>query len=143
MVYLIYGSPCSGKSTYIKNHMTDNDIVCDVDLIYEAIGNRTAHDADLYVHEVALQLKEKLLDIIKDRQGGWKDAYVVSIANTDELLEKDVKRINSDKVIFIDTPEEVCLERAKERPQEFFGLFKNGLERGILNVKYKNSINFR
>lgn len=124
MVYLIYGSPCSGKSTYIKNHMTDNDIVCDVDLIYEAIGNHNAHDADLYVHEIALQLKEKLLDIIKDRQGGWKDAYVVSIANTDELLEKDVKRINSDKVIFIDTPEEVCLERAKERPQEFFWLIQ-------------------
>ena len=128
MVYLIVGSPCSGKSTYIKEHMGDGDIVCDVDLIYEAIGTRKAHDADLYVHEVALQLKEKLLDIIRDRDGGWKDAYVVSIANTDEKVQKAKERINADEVIFIDTPYEVCIERAKDRPPYFVFLIQEWFE---------------
>ena len=128
MVYLIYGSPCSGKSTYINSHMSDNDIVCDVDLLYQAIGNHDAHDADLYVHETALQLKQKLMDIIRDRQGGWKDAYVVSIANTDEKLKKDIKRVNADEAIFIDTPYEVCLDRAKERPPYFVWLIQEWFE---------------
>ena len=128
MVYLIYGSPCSGKSTYIRSHMSDNDIVCDVDLLYQAISNHDAHDADLWVHETALQLKQKLLDIIRDRQGGWKDAYVVSIANTDEKLKNDMKRVNADEAVFIDTPYEVCLDRAKERPPYFVWLIQEWFE---------------
>lgn len=119
MTYLIYGSPCSGKSHYIKEHMTDRDIVCDVDLIYGAISNHDPHDADLCVHEVALLLRQNLLDIIRDRKGGWKDAYVTSIADTPEKLKADIERVNADKAIFIDTPYEVCMERAKERPHYF------------------------
>lgn len=119
MIYLVYGSPCSGKSTYIKEHMSDGDIVCDVDLLYEAIGCRKAHDADLWVHETALKLKNTLLDIIRDRDGMWKDVYVVSTANTEEKIKKDKERINADECIFVDTPYDVCMERAKDRPQYF------------------------
>ena len=64
-------------------------------------------------------LKAQLLDIIKERKGTWKDAYVVSIANTKEKIERDMERINADADIFIDTPFEVCMERAKNRPFEF------------------------
>lgn len=128
MVYLIYGSPCSGKSTYINEHIKDNDIVCDVDLIYQAIGNHDAHDADLYVHEVALMLKNNLLDIIRDRKGGWGDAYVVSLANTKEKLQTEKERIKADECIFIDTPYEVCIERAKERPLCFQWLIQEWFE---------------
>lgn len=128
MVYLIYGSPCSGKSTYIKEHLKDGDLVCDVDLIYEAISNHEAHDADLDVHEVALQLKSALLDIIHDRQGNWQNAYVVSIANTKEKLQADKERVNADECIFIDTPYEVCMERAKDRPFYFQFLIQEWFE---------------
>lgn len=128
MVYLIYGSPCSGKSTYIKEHMKDGDLLCDVDLIYEAISSHEAHDADLDVHEVALQLKSALLDIIHDRQGNWQNAYVVSIANTKEKLQADKERVNADECIFIDTPYEVCMERAKDRPFYFQFLIQEWFE---------------
>lgn len=127
-VFIVYGSPCSGKSTFIAEHMTDNDIVCDVDLLYLAISNHNAHDADLHTHEVALQLKERLLDIIRDRDGGWSDAYVVSIANTKEKLQAFKERINADECIFIDTPYEVCMERAKERPFYFQWLIQEWFE---------------
>jgi len=119
MVYLVYGPPCGGKTTYISERMGDGDIVCDVDLIYAAISGRDAHDADLWVHETALKLKDQLLDIIRDRDGGWRDAYVVSIANTDEKVKQDAERINADKCIYIDTPMDVCLERAVDRPPYF------------------------
>ena len=132
MIYLIYGPPCAGKSTYIQSHLTEGDIVCDVDLLYSAISGRDPHDADLWAHEVALLLKERLLDIIRDREGGWKDAYVVSLANTLERLAADMERVKADAAVYIDTPKEVCLERAKERPpyfslliEEWFGGYTN------------------
>lgn len=119
MVYLICGAPCSGKSHYIKEHMKDGDIVCDVDDIYSAISGNDPHDADLYVHEVALGMREHLLDIIRDRKGGWNDAYVPTIANTAEKVQADADRIKADEIILMTTPYEVCMERAIERPYEF------------------------
>lgn len=119
MVYLIYGPPCSGKSHYIKEHMKYGDIVCDVDDIYAAISGNDSHDADLYAHEVALELRGHLLDIIRDRKGGWNNAFVPSIANTAEKVKEEAERIKADKIIFIDTPYDVCMERAKERPDYF------------------------
>ena len=128
MVYLIYGSPCSGKSTYINEHLKRGDLVCDVDLIYGAISGQNTHDAELYTHEVARGLTSALKDVIRDRKGGWKNAYVVSIANTKEKLKAETERINADEVIFIDTPYEVCMERAKERPFYFQFLIQEWFE---------------
>ena len=128
MVYLIYGSPCSGKSTYIKEHMKRGDLICDVDYIYGAISNDDPHNAELYLHEVACKLNGTLKDIIRKRDGGWGNAYVVSIANTKEKLKAEMKRINADEAIFIDTPYEVCMERAKERPFYFQFLIQEWFE---------------
>ena len=133
MVYLIYGSPCSGKSTYIKEHLKRGDLVCDVDLIYGAISGQNTHDADLYAHEVACNLTSTLKDIIRDRKGGWGNAYVVSLANTDDRLKTDMERIKADKAVFIDTPYEVCMERAKERPFYFQWLIQEWFEDKKLN----------
>ena len=119
MVYLIYGSPCSGKSTYIKEHFKDGDIVCDVDRIYSALCFNEEHQTELYAQEVASKLNDTLFDIIRDREGHWKNAYVVSLANTKEKLQKSMERIKADEAIYIDTPFEACMERVKERPFYF------------------------
>lgn len=128
MVYLIYGSPCSGKTTYIKEHMKRGDLICDVDYIYGAISNDDPHNAELYLHEVACKLNGTLKDIIRKRDGGWGNAYVVSIANTKEKLKTEKERIKADECIFIDTPYEVCMERAKERPFYFQWIIQEWFE---------------
>lgn len=119
MVYLIYGSPCSGKTTYVKEHFKAGDIVCDVDRLYAALCFNEEHKEELYAQEVAKELNKSLLDIVRDRIGHWKNAYVVSLANTPEKLQKAMERVNADQAIYIDTPYEVCMERAKERPFYF------------------------
>ena len=128
MVYLVYGSPCSGKSKWIAEHMKRGDLLCDVDLIYAAISDQDAHDAVLFTHEIACKLTGNLKDMIRDRDGGWKDAYVVSIANTREKVQVDMERVNADEAVFIDTPYEVCMERAKERPFYFQFLIQEWFE---------------
>ena len=128
MVYLIYGSPCSGKTTWIKEHKQRGDLVCDVDYLYSAITMDNPHDAELYTHEVACELQTALSDIIRDRKGNWKNAYVVSIANTQEKLDEAKERVHADEVIFIDTPYETCMERAKERPFYFQFLIQEWFE---------------
>lgn len=128
MVYLVYGSPCSGKTTYIKERLKSGDIVCDVDRLYSSVCFNEEHQTELYAQEVASMLYSDLLGIIRDRKGNWKNAYVVSLANTDERLKAEMKRINADEAIFIDTPYEVCMERAKERPFYFQFLIQEWFE---------------
>lgn len=132
MVYLVYGAPCSGKSRYISEHMERGDIVCDVDSIYAAISGQDPHDADLHVHEIALKLKEELLDMIRFRHGGWKNAYVTSIAHTSMQLEKDMERVNADEAIKMETSYEICMERAKERPSYFKYLIAEWFDKDVM-----------
>lgn len=119
MVYLICGSPCSGKSTYVKEHFKAGDIVCDVDRIYSSLCYNEEHQTEIYAQETASVLYETLLDMIHDRRGHWKNAYVISLANTNEKIEKMKERINADEVVFLDVPFEACMERAKDRPFYF------------------------
>lgn len=128
MVYLIYGSPCSGKTTYIKEHLKDGDIVCDVDRLYSSVSLNEEHQTELYAQEVASKLYTEMLNIIRDREGNWKNAYVVSVANTSERVKKESERIKADETIFIDTPYEVCIERAKDRPFYFPFLIQEWFE---------------
>ena len=128
MVYLIYGAPCSGKSTYVKEHFKTGDIVCDVDRIYSAISFNEEHQTELYAEKVASELYKHMLNIIKNRQGRWKNAYVISLANTKEKLNRLKEDINADEVIYIDTPFEVCIERAKERPFYFPWIIEDWFE---------------
>ena len=69
-----------------------------------------------------------LKDIIRDRVGGWKDAYVVSLANTEEKVQRDKERVKADEVIIIDTPFDVCIERSKDRPPYFVFLIQEWFE---------------
>lgn len=119
MVYLIYGAPCSGKSTYAKEHKKSGDIVCDVDRLFSAISLNEEHQTELYAQEVASMLYKELVEIIRDRRGNWKNAFVISLANTKEQVQRAKNQIKADECIFIDTPYEVCMERAKERPFYF------------------------
>lgn len=119
MVYLICGSPCSGKSTYVKEHFKAGDIVCDVDRLYASLCYNEEHQEEIYAQEVAKVLYKDLLDLIRDRKGHWKNAYVICLANTDEKISQMKERVHADEAVMLDTPFEVCMERAKERPFYF------------------------
>ena len=108
--------------------MKRGDLICDVDYIYGAISNNDPHDAELYIHEIACKIASELKDIIRNRKGNWKDAYVVSVANTKEQLMAEKERVNADECIFIDTPYEVCMDRARERPLYFQWIIKDWFE---------------
>ncbi len=138
MVYLIYGSPCSGKSTYVQKRLRAGDIVCDVDRLYSAVSHNKEHHSELYAQEVANMLYDEMLNIIRDRRGHWKNAYVICLANTKERVEQMKERIDADEEVFIDTPFEECINRAKGRPFYFPHLIENWFNTGDLYEQSSN-----
>lgn len=52
MLTVISGPPCSGKSTYLRNHTQPGDIVIDFDTLAQALGSGTPHDHNDHVRQV-------------------------------------------------------------------------------------------
>lgn len=44
MLTVVTGPPCSGKSTYVREHARPGDIIVDFDVLAQALGNPTPHD---------------------------------------------------------------------------------------------------
>lgn len=54
MIHVIIGPPCSGKSTYIREHKKEGDVVIDYDVLAQALGYNKEHGAVGIFREVAM-----------------------------------------------------------------------------------------
>jgi hypothetical protein len=76
-VYIVYGMPCSGKSTYVAQMMRRGDIIADMDRIYQAVTGLPAYDKPDALLPNVRALYNLVLDQIKTRYGKWNTAWVV------------------------------------------------------------------
>lgn len=120
-VYLVYGSPCSGKSTWVKEVAESGDLVLDIDRIWKAIRAESCgeYEKPNELKANVFGVRDCILDMIKVRRGKWKNAFIVGGYALDGERERLIEMIGIDKVIFIDTPREVCIERAQLKSDEW------------------------
>lgn len=110
-VYLVYGSPCSGKTTYVNSVADGDDIIIDVDSLWIAISSNDRLHKSPRLKANVFGLRDCLLEQIKMRVGNWCNAYVIG----GYPLRSDRDRLcDSLKAtpIFVEESREVCLERA-------------------------------
>lgn len=115
-VYLVYGSPCGGKTTFVDSIKGNSDIVVDMDLIWQCITGREKYFKPNALKTNAFMVRDCLLDMVKTRAGKWEKAYVL----TGGALKGERERLATSlgaEYIHIDTPREVCLERLASDPQ--------------------------
>ena len=110
--YIVYGPPLSGKSTYVKNHKGPNDLVIDLDAIYQAItGNELYNKPDSLKYN-AWAVRNMLLDNIKVRYGKFESAWIIGGYADKYEREKIIKDLGATPVLIAATKEE-CLMRLK------------------------------
>lgn len=112
-VYLIYGPPLSGKSTYVKEVMNEGDLIVDVDSIWECVSGLDRYMKPKRLIGTVLGVRDKLIEDIKFRRGRWNNAYV--IGGYPMISERErLTRVLGAREIFIDTSVHECLERAEQ-----------------------------
>lgn len=120
-VYLVHGSPCSGKSTYAASVAGKGDLILDMDAIWACISANAqdvhaGHDDRL--RQNVFKVRDCILDMIKTRFGEWNNAYI--IGGYPRIMERErIATIYGAEMIHIDTPRDVCELRAAERPKEW------------------------
>lgn len=109
-VYIVYGSPLSGKSTAVKQMMRRGDLILDIDALWQAITYQPAYIKPNNCRFNIFQIRDSLLDQIKTRYGQWYDAYVVGGYPEKYERERLSKRLGAE-LIYIESTKEECLER--------------------------------
>ena len=126
-VWLVYGSPCSGKSSWVQEVAGDEDLIIDIDKIWECI---TASDKYHKVGKLKTNVfgvRDCLIDQIRTRTGLWRNAYVIGGYPLKSDRDRLCDLLNA-LPIFIDEPKEICLSRAvnedwKEYIEDWFEEF--------------------
>lgn len=128
MLHVITGAPCSGKSTYIKEHAKDGDMIVDMDDIALVLGVPD-HDYSKTVKPGTLWDIRKAL--IADAVAG-KDTFDSWIVDT--MLTNDYPE--DAEIITLEVDKETALERARTegRPQRTF----DGINKYFADEKGKN-----
>ena len=115
-VYIVYGSSCSGKTTWVNENKGENDIVLDIDSLWEYVSGKPRYVKPNAYKDLVFALWREYLDQIKMRTGYWNNAYIIT---TEPLSTKRNVMANSygAELIHIDTPKEQCLQNLYNNPQ--------------------------
>lgn len=116
-VWIVWGSPCSGKTTWVNEHATDNDLIVDLDNLWEAI---TPTSVPRYTKPSALTpiiytLQDTLYDTIKHRTGNWNNAYIIATLPRKGDKQRLKQRLNATQEHYCATTLETCLQRLETR----------------------------
>lgn len=127
-VYIVYGSPCSGKTTWVNEVANKDDLILDIDKLWEAICLSDKYNKPNRLKANVFGLRDILLDQIKCRLGMWRNAYIIG----GYPLATDRARLANKlgaELIFIDTDKSTCLSRAinkewEEYIEEWFDMYQ-------------------
>lgn len=109
-VFLVYGSPLSGKTSYVNSVLEQGDLVIDIDSIWQCVSGQPRYVKPNKLRSVVFSVRDNLLESVKYRRGKWSNCYVIGgyayEAERNRLLD-----MLGAKPIHIDTSKQICLER--------------------------------
>lgn len=109
-VYLVYGSPLSGKTTWVNDVKRNGDLVVDVDNIWQCVSGCDRYVKDGRLNSVVFGVRDTLLDMVRHRCGKWLTAYVIGGYPLISERERLCRSLGAEE-IFIDTTREECERR--------------------------------
>ena len=118
MIHIISGPPCSGKSTYVREHAQDGDLRVDYDLIAQALGATNSHAAEGLVKQAAFDAREGAIKTAIANKD--KESWIIHTSPSEDHMKMYEEA--GAEFVRLDPGYDVCIERAThdERPQQTF-----------------------
>lgn len=109
-VFLVYGSPLSGKSTWVSDNKCDGDLVIDMDNIWQCVSGCERYVKPNRLKQNVFAVRDCLLDMVHVRRGNWLNAYIIGGYPLIGERERIVNTMGA-REIFIDTDKVECFRR--------------------------------
>lgn len=109
-VFLVYGSPCAGKSTYVRENANIGDLIVDLDLIYKAISPAPLYQHTEQIKRVAFGVRDYLYDQIRIRNGSWNTAWIIAGMPRKDERERLAARLGA-SLILVESTKEECYKK--------------------------------
>ena len=114
--FLIYGSPCSGKSNCVTKHAKSDDVIIDIDRLHMAISPLPLHERNDNLTAVVYAMQDAISTHIA--RGLWHggDVWVITCAAKRSQRQRWRRELGAEPRL-IKADRSTCLARAKrERP---------------------------
>lgn len=119
-VFIVWGSPLSGKTTAVREMMRYGDIVLDIDRLWSAVTMQPEYVKPDNCKYNIFALRDNLLDQIKTRHGQWYIAYVIG-GYPDKTDRERLAQSLGAELIYCESTMQECLDRRREsgRPEKW------------------------
>jgi len=112
-IYIVWGSPLSGKTTLVRELMNYGDIVLDVDKLWQAITFQPEYIKPEPCRFNVFRLRDNMLEQIKMRYGTFYDAWVIQSLPDKYERERLAQSLGAE-LIYCESTKEECLRRREE-----------------------------
>lgn len=112
-IYLVYGPPFAGKSTYIRDTAQPGDLIISMDSIWQSITGADRYTKPRALNSIAFGIRDFLLDSVRMRRGRWNNCYIAGGYALISERERLVRETGA-REVFIDTDRTTCEQRMNE-----------------------------
>jgi hypothetical protein len=112
-IFLVYGSPLSGKTSWVKENAEEGDLIISMDNIWECISGQARYIHPGKLNQVAFGVRDYLMDSVKVRRGKWNNAYIIGGFPLISERERIVRELGA-REIYIESDKETCLAKADD-----------------------------
>lgn len=114
-IKVVYGAPCSGKTTYVNNRLGLNDLIYDFDDIMLCISKLPYQEKNPYLISYVIDIRDTIINKLKNERN-IDTAFIITTFIRDDLKEK----LNGIEVDYIhmDTDIYTCMSRANDSERE-------------------------
>jgi hypothetical protein len=109
-VFIVYGSPLSGKSSYVAEAMSEGDLIIDLDSIWQCVSGCDRYVKPNRLKSVVFSVRDNLLESVKYRRGKWLNAYIIGGYPYTNERDRLADSLGA-RLIHIDTTKEECINR--------------------------------
>ena len=109
-VFLVYGPPLSGKTSWVMDNKLEGDLIVDINNIWQMVSGDIGIK-NPRLKSVVFRIRDEELDAVRYHLGKWRNAYIVGGYSSSVERERIINETGA-RPVYIDTSRAECEQRA-------------------------------
>lgn len=109
-IFLVYGSPLSGKANYVESVREAGDLIVDIDSIWQCVSGCPRYVKPNRLKGNVFGIRDTLMQQVRYRTGNWNNAYIIGGYPLISERERLCRELGA-REIYIESTKEECLAR--------------------------------